>query len=127
MKKGQHPIKPDREECDQEMNPNIQASTHMGWPSLARFADLLLEATCAVVYIVWEQKDGTIRTHLLMSKFCLAGIRSTTILRLELPALVLLCRLLLMAAVNFSGCIKRINLSTKSEVVIAATVQGLLD
>ena len=77
------------------------------------------QAVCATVYIVWEKKDGTYKARLLMSKCRLTSLHGTMNPRAELQALVVLFRLLLVAAVNLTVPVKRVGMSTNIEAVIA--------
>ena len=97
---------------------------HRGAPSLAAFADSSLVAYCAAVYVVWEVEGGSFTSRLLLGKCRLTALKGTTIPRGELCAVVVMARLLLLAALHLATPIQRISMSTDSECVIKALAKS---
>ena len=102
---------------------STRPAQHKGTPSPASFADASLKAVCAAVYVLREKKDGMYKARLLMSKCCLTSLNGSTTPRAELQALVVLCRLLMVAAVSLDGPVEVVSISTDSEAVIAEVSQ----
>ena len=76
-----------------------------------------------MVYVDWEKKEGTYKARLLMGKCRLTSLKGNTIPKAEPQALIVLCRLIMVAAGSLDWPVEQERISTYSEAVIAAVSQ----
>ena len=93
----------------------------IGQPKLVGFSDASMTATCAVIYVVWNQ-EGTSqkRAQLLVAKSRVTPLHGMTIPRAELQALVILLRILVTVLKATEATFSQACVATDSQCVLAA-------
>ena len=93
----------------------------VGKPSLVGFSDASMTATCALVYLVWETKEGEeTSAKLLISKCRVTPIKGMTIPRAELQAMVILLRLIATVLRATEEKFEQVTTATDSMCILAA-------
>ena len=92
----------------------------LGLPRMAGFCDSSELAVCAVVYVVWETRDGGACTSLLLGKCRVAPLVGMTIPRGEMQSLTILSRLLVVVAEAYPAQFASISTFTDSMCSIGA-------
>ena len=99
---------------------SIKSSTTLNKSSiLVTFSDASKEAFGCSSYIRWQLMDGSFQSHLIASKSRVAPLKTTTIVRLELSAVVLAKRLRLFIVDSFRVTFERTIHIIDSQIVKA--------
>ena len=92
----------------------------VGRPRMAGFCDSSEVAVCAAIYVTWETRRGRMESQLLLGKCRVAPLLGMTVPRGEMQSLVILTRLLLVAAEAFPERFQSISSFTDSMCSIGA-------
>ena len=92
----------------------------VGQPRIVGFGDASLSAMCAVVYIVWGDRQGRYHSRILTAKCRVSPLVGTTVPRGELQAIVMLHRMILAVVEAFPYRARSISTYTDSLCSVGA-------